>query len=145
MDKKIDLENIMYNEDGSFRPLTASSGNVDGELAELRNIYMEAEREYFERLLANKDIWNTFVSYLDYSSDELFEAAMNIQNKLENGELETSHELDMMKSMTPGEKEEFHMRKLESAEGLICLLLAATRDKVKILELVRGYSSGRSR
>ena len=29
-----------YDEDGTFRPLTSSDGNIDGELSRLRNTYM---------------------------------------------------------------------------------------------------------
>ena len=45
-----------------------------------------------------------------------------------------------MESMSPEEKDAYHLLKLERAEGLMCLLFAAARDKAKILELVRTYS-----
>lgn len=79
---------------------------------------------------------------MDYDSDMLFDEAMKIQEKLETGQLESTQELEKMRSMTPEERDEFHMEKLENVEGLMCLLLAATRDKVLIKELTLTYSSG---
>lgn len=141
---RYDLEGIMYNEDGSFKPLTASYGNVSGKLAHYRNTYMEAERDYFEQLLAVESIRDKFSEFMNYSSDELFEEAMRTQMLLETGNLETQEELEQMKSMTPEEREAFHMKKLEHAEGLMCLCYAAARDKALILELVKTYG-GRGR
>lgn len=138
---KVNLEGIMYNEDGTFKPLTASHGNVDGELAHLRNTYMEAEREYFEHLLAIESIRNEFIGYIDYDSYILLETAVQIQDRLESGRLETLEDLEKMKSMSPEERDYYHMHKLESAEGMMCLLLAAARDKTKILELIKTYES----
>ena len=139
----------MYNENGSFKPLLVRYGNVDGELSELRNIYMEAEREYFEKLLEDEMIRNYFIELSEnYHCENLIREAMIIQEKLEAGTLETQEELELMKQMNPEEREKFHLDKLSKAEGLMCLLLAAARDKAKILELVRSCSiksSGKSR
>lgn len=126
----------MYYDDGTFRPLVASHGNVSGDIAYYRNVYMEAEREYFTKLLERDDVRGMFIDYLNYSSDELLYAAKIHQERLENGELETREELEKMKSMTPRERDKYHMYKLESTEGLIALLLAAIKDKALILELV---------
>jgi hypothetical protein len=70
-----------------------------------------------------------------------------IQTLLETGELETLEELEQMNDMTPEERDVFHMKKLEHAEGLMCLYFAAARDKVLMKVLIRtrndGYGRGR--
>ena len=142
--KKVDLTGIFYDTSGEFTPKTASHGNVSGDLAYLRNTYMEAEREYFETLLAVPEIREKFIEYLDYSSDYLFAEATRIQDKLESGTLETEEDIERIKSMSGEEKDLYHLRKLEYAEGLMCLLFAAARDKVLIKTLVK-VPSGRSR
>lgn len=139
---RINLEGIMYNEDGSFKPLTASYGNTSGELAHYRNTYMEAEREYFEQLLSVESIREEFSKYMDCGSYALLDEAMRIQTMLEYGNLETLEEIEEMQTMTPEERDRFHMRKLERAEGLMCLYFAAARDKALILELVKRYTPG---
>ena len=150
-ENRVNLEGVLYDKDGSFMPLTGNNGNVDFDLANLRNAYMEAEREYFERLLAIPKIRNTFMAFMKEDAHALFNRALIIQENLENGNLETDDEKAKMKAMSPEEREEFHMKKLENAEGIMCLLLAAARDKAKILELVLtpspdvDKSSGRSR
>lgn len=142
MNEKVNLEGIMYNKDGTFKPLTDSEGNTSGLLAHLRNTYMEAERNYFEHLLSIDTVRDRFLQYAECNSDVLFEAATNLQEQIEFGELETPEEKERMKLMKSEEREAFHMQKLEKAEGLMCLLLAATRDKILIKELTRSYSSG---
>ncbi len=141
---RYDLTDIMYNEDGSFKPLTASQGNISGELAHYRNTYMESEREYFEQLLAVESIRDEFSKYMNCGSYALLDEAIKIQTLLETGNLETLEELEQMKNMSPEERDSFHMRKLEHAEGLVCLYFAAARDKALIRELVRvPYGRGR--
>ena len=135
----------MYYEDGSFKPLTASYGNISGDVETYRNTYMEAEREYFIKLLEDPEIREEFESYENYTSDELFYYAMDIQRKLEYGELETPEEIKLMASMPLEEADKYHMRKLEQAEGMMCLLFAAARDKALIYTLVRRPSHGRGR
>ena len=144
-DYKEDYASDMYYEDGEFKPLTASHGNINGKLAHLRNTYMTAEREYFEELLKDDKLYEKFETYLNYSADELFDCATTLHEKLEYGEIETPEELEQMKKMTPEERDEYHLRNLEAAEGLMCLLYAAARDKALILEYVLrpGYSRGR--
>lgn len=144
-EKKVDLEGIMYNEDQTFKPLTSTHGNVNGDLASLRNVYMEAERDYFEQLLVIDRIRERFLDYVELDSESLFRAAIDIQNKIEEGTLESKEDIERMKSMSPGVRDEYHMSLLEQAEGLMCLLFAATRDKVELLDLVKTNSGGRSR
>ena len=139
---KIDLTGILYNEDGTFKPMTASHGNISGELANLRNTYLEAERDYFEHLLVDNDFRIFFKKMIDeYDSEALFNIAMGYMEKLESGEIETEEEKQLMKSMSPELRDSFHMYKLENIEGLICLLLAAARDKVRIHELIHTPNS----
>ena len=140
-EKGINLEGVFYDKEGNFTPLTDNHGNVRGDLAHLRDTYMKSEREYFEYLLSIEEVRNTFLSYLQFNSDELFQYAIEWQEKLETGLLEDEHDLKRMEYMTFEEKDAFHMRKLEEAEGMMCLLLAAARDKAKILELVKTYDN----
>ena len=70
---------------------------------------------------------------------EKLEESLNATSKVE-----TLEELEQMKNMSPEERDSFHMRKLEHAEGLMCLYFAAARDKALIRELVRvPYGRGR--
>ena len=137
---KLNLTGIMYDEDGNFIPLTSNDGNINGKLAHLRNTYMEAEKYYFECLLSVDSIRKKFTYYLKCDSEQLLKYAAKLQYRLEYGLIENAEELEMMKTMTPQQRDEFHMKKLEETEGILCLLYAAARDKTKILELVRVYS-----
>ena len=132
--KTIDLDGIMYNEDGSFKPFLWHHFNLNGEIAYHRNTYMEAEKEYFSQLLVDEKVRNYLINLLyNNKPDDLYEEAMKIQEKLENGNLESLQEKMQMLSMTPEEREQYHYEKLEYAEGIMCLLFAAIRDKGKIL------------
>ena len=144
------LDGIMYDSEGNFIPITASHGNMDGSLAHLRNTYMESEKLYFEQLLTDPAISREFRRLINERSDDLFECAMEIQKRLEYGELETQEEKVRMQTMTPEERDAYHMQKLSKAEGLMCLLYAAAKDRVKTLnkELILekfDISRGRSR
>ena len=84
--KTIDLDGIMYNEDGSFKPFLGHHGNLNGEIAYHRNTYMEAEKEYFSQLLVDEKVRNYLINLLyNNKPDDLYEEAMKIQEKLENG------------------------------------------------------------
>lgn len=132
------LEEIFYSEDGTFHPLTDKiQGNTNGELAHARNTFMEAERERFLELLKDKKTLDRFLDLLTLDSESLLLEAQKLQDKLEYGEIETREEQEMMKSMTPEERDQFHMDNLTRVEGLIILLSAAARDKVKMLELIK--------
>lgn len=136
------LDSQFYTEDGEFKPVVASHGNISGEFAYVRNAYMEAERDYFTALLSNKSIRDQFTSYAysdNYNPDFLFEAAMKLQENLENDNLHTKEELDAMKDMTPEERDRFHIDKLSETEGLIALLLGAIRDKALVLDYLIPY------
>lgn len=132
-------EEVFYNEDGAFTPLTDSSlGNTDKELAYARNTFMESEKERFLKLLKNEKVLSTFLKLLDLDSEHLLREAQELQDKLEYGEIETHEEKEMMKLMTPEEREAFHLKKLTQVEGLLILLNGAARDKALLLELVKS-------
>ena len=88
---------------------------------------------------------NKFYAFIHYDSARLFQCAMEIQYKLETGSLETKEELEKMKLLSPEQRDALHNKNLESAEGLMCLLFAAARDKVNILELVKTLPNSRTR
>lgn len=138
------LNGILYDKNNEFTPLTNSHGNVDENLSNLRNIYMTAEKDYFEKLMSNNNIRERFIQFLNDDSDKLFQATLEIQTALETGKLETSKQIEQMKNLSPEQREKLHMENLEIAEGLMCLLFAAARDKVDILEYVKTYSNGES-
>ena len=115
--------NIFYDEKGKFIPIGDEWGNINPKISDLRNKYMEAEREYFLSLLENEKLYSHFLEILEYSDDELFREAEKLRNKLENGELESDEDKEKMAKMTPEERDQ------EWAEGNLCLLLAAIRDK----------------
>lgn len=131
------IERNWYTKEGNFIPLTGRHGNTNSKLSYLRNTFMEAERNYFEYLLSIERIRNKFITLLDEHSDDLFDYAVMLQDRLEYGELETEKDKKLMQSMTPMERDDYHMKNLEYTEGLLCLLFAAARDKEKIKELIR--------
>ena len=140
------LEDVMYNADGTFRPFVGDHGNINGEIAEYRNTYMEAEKEYFSQLLVNENVRDYLKELLYNGNPEvMFEEATKIQSRLEFGNLETEQEKQQMQQMTPEEREQFHFAKLEYAEGIMCLLFAAIRDKALVLNQVLWWEERFSR
>lgn len=134
------LNNIMYDENGSFIPFVGHHGNINGEIADYRNTYMEAERDYFSALLKDESIRNYIFDLLtNYDPEGIFEEALRIQEKLETGSLETEEEKTAMLSMTPEEREAFHLNKLSRAEGIMCLLFGAVRDKALVLNEINSW------
>lgn len=132
------IEEERYNKNGEFIPYGSSTGNINGELAHLRNTYLTAEKDYFLKLLENKGICQYLMDLINEPAEVLFNLAIEIQNKLETGNLEDETDLKLMASMSPEEKDKHHMKNLEIAEGKMCLLFAAASDKVKILELIKS-------
>ena len=125
-----------FDEEGNFVPIGRSSGNVDGNTAHLRDTFLESEREYARALLSDPEIINFFRTKItDYSPSHLIEQAVEIQNQLESGQLETEEERKTMEKWQPEERDEFHMEKLEQAEKELILLFAAISDKVILKEL----------
>ncbi len=131
-ERRLNLEGIMYDREGRFIPRNSNHGIISEDLANLRDTYMEAEREYFECLLANERLYEKFVILLEKDSEELFKMAMRLQEELETGELESAKDKEKMSRMTFETADKYHMKKLEETEALICLLLAAAADKAKI-------------
>ena len=99
------LDDIMYNDDGTFRPFVGHHGNVDGEIAYYRDTYMEAEKEYFLFFFAYEKV-RKYIAELLYngSSDDIFDEVIQIQERLESGNLESEQEIIQMKSMIPEER-----------------------------------------
>lgn len=131
------LDGIFYDSEGNYMPLNSNHGNTDENLSILRNSYMEAEKEYFEELLSDDEIKETFLKIVENfdNPESLFREAMKLQNQIENGMVESQKDFEKMKNMTEREREEYHIRKLERLEGTMCLLFAAAKDKVSIEEL----------
>ena len=113
-----------------FVPLTSNHGNIDGNIAHLRDEFLNAETDYYIELLRVPEIFNQFVVMIDYPPESLFESAMERMNAIENGEVE--------KFLGQDEKvsEEQHLKNLEYLEGMIVMLLGAIRDKAMIKELI---------
>lgn len=106
--------------------------NTSGRNAELRDTYLEAEREYVLELLKSEEIRKLIKEYNFEDSDKLFEAAQKIMFEVEN-------------NLIPYDK-------MEQIEQVLTILLASIKDKVlvKKLELYRDFSEekeqgGRSR
>lgn len=135
--------NNFYNNDGSFNPLTSSHGNISKNIADLRNTYLEAEKEYFEALLQDKEIFNWFNEMLQYDSETLANFAINEIKKIECGELLTQEEIREQENMTFEEKDNIYINKLSTSEAKIALALAAIKDKVLVKELVLTLSHSR--
>ena len=138
--KKLNLEDIMYHSDGSFMPFVGHHGNIGIEIENYRNTYMEAERDYFSYLLADKQLRDYLEDLLhDYRPGDIFEEAITLQEKIESGELESREEKEKMKLMSPEERDQFHLNRLMYAEGTLCLLYAAIRDKALVLDEIESW------
>lgn len=138
MKEDTNYTDIFYNEEGSFSPILRTDGNMEEDIAHIRNIYMEAERDYFNLLLSDEEIRQMFnEELLNSPNDVLFDKAITYQRRLECGELETNEEIAMMNEMSPEERDDYHMKVLARAEGIMCLLFAAIRDRARIRTLCR--------
>jgi len=133
----------MFIENGEFIPQTAHHGNISGEVAHLRNVYLTAEKDYFTELLQNEDMLEYLRKVINCSSDYLFEEAVKEINKLENGELETEVEKQRMEKMSGKQREMYHIAALSLSEGKIALLLAAIEDKALIKMLIKKMDERR--
>ena len=61
------------NEETKFRPLTANHGNVSGDIAYLRDTFLNAETDYFRALLESEENLDTFLSLIDYPPDKMYD------------------------------------------------------------------------
>ena len=105
------------NEDNKFKPRTANHGNVDGDIALLRDTFLSAEMDYFKELLKSEENLDTFLSLLDYPPDKLYDEAVYRISQIELGLIRENE--------------------LSTKEAEITFLLAAIQDKARILELVK--------
>lgn len=98
--------------------------NIDGKIANLRDTFLEAEREYFNELM-KKGKWKRYVEALNkLDARKLAEYAINRIDCIENGKVK--------------EKD------LESVETEITLILAAIQDCARERgERVRTDNAGR--
>ena len=113
-----------------FSPLTSSHGNVNGEIAHLRDTYLDAETDYYIELLKVPEIFNQFVVMIDYPPEALYEDAIKRINAIENGEVEK------FLGQSENVSEEQHMNNIELLEGTAIMLLGAIRDKAMVKELI---------
>ena len=134
-----DFEEFFYNVDGTYKGIGSRHGTDNEHIIRCRDEFMKAEREYFLELLKDEGVRDYFQKLLEEDDEAKFYEATRIQEKIENGELETREELRLMETMTPEERDNYHMRKLELAEGLLCLLFAAIRSKALVKDLVKTY------
>ena len=117
-----EAEKYFYTESGEFKPLNGEEGNISEDIAHLRNVFLEAEKDYFLALLStNVEYFNELV---ELPTDLLYAEAQKRIDMIENGQV----------------KEE----NLEYEEGIITFCLAAIRDKALVLKLVRKFDNGRT-
>ncbi len=133
-----------YDKNGKFIPFGYEWGNTNPDIAHLRDTYMEAERDYFIALLGDERNRTHFLRLLQLPDDLLFEEAEKLRTKIESGNLENEEDKDKLAQLSPQERDKYHMELLDWAEGNLCLILAAIRDKAHIHELV-SYSRERGR
>lgn len=92
--------------------------NVNGEAAHLRDVYLEAEKEYVKYLMQFKEIKELVIELnKEYKPSYLFQLAQDLIDKVEAGE--------------------FSDEEMESVERKLTVLLAAIHDKILLKELVR--------
>lgn len=100
-----------------FVPFNNNHGNVDGEIAYLRDTFLNSEMEYLKHLLSSESIRKNMEELLNYNNPELlYKKAIERIEKIENGEVDEKH--------------------LPIIEGEITLLLASIQDKALINELI---------
>lgn len=139
-DNEINFDEIIYDGD-LFIPFLSNTGNINNKISEYRNIYMSAEKDYFQELLADNKIRNALYKLLLTAKPlDLFKSAIILQEKIECGELESNAEKLLMSKMSPEQREKYHLSRLEKVEGILCLILAAIKDKGLILDEINYYN-----
>lgn len=97
--------------------LTSPNGNIDPEIAHLRDTFLNSEFEYLKHLLSSESIRKLVLDLNNtYYPEKLYQMAMERINAIENGEVEEKN--------------------LSRVEGEATILLAAISDKALIKELV---------
>lgn len=102
--------------------ITPYKGNVDGNIAHLRDTYLSAERDYVSELLKSEGMRNLISEINAETPDRLFATAQSIVDKVEMG-------------LIPDEQ-------MEKTEQQLTVLLAAIQDKVLLKDLVLVPSQG---
>lgn len=99
--------------------LGSNRDNTNEEAALLRDIYLEAEREYISELIKQAGMRQLIEEVNQMPSETLFNVAQKIINNVENGQI-------------PDEQ-------MERVEKQLTVLLAAIHDKVLIKGLIETY------
>lgn len=102
--------------------ITPYKGNVDGNIAHLRDTYLSAERDYVSELLKSEGMRDLISEINAETPDRLFAMAQSIVDKVEMG-------------LIPDEQ-------MEKTEQQLTVLLAAIQDKVLLKDLVLVPSQG---
>ena len=109
-----------------------SYDNTNSEVAHLRDVYLEAERDYVKYLMQFDEIRKWIYSLnKEYKPNYLFQIAQDLIDRVESGE--------------------FSDAEMEKVEIKLIVLLAAIRDKVLLKELIKypdyedELDNGRSR
>lgn len=106
--------------------ITPYKGNVSGDIAHLRDTFLEAEREYVSELLKSEDMRELIATINQNPPEVLFEMAQSLVEKVEMGQI-------------PDDQ-------MVITEQQLTVLLSAIQDKVLAKELVlTPTSGGRSR
>lgn len=92
--------------------------NINSNAAHLRDVYLEAEKNYVEYLMQFDHIKELVASInREYNSNYLFEIAQKLIDRVEAGE--------------------FSDEEMKEVEGELIVLLAAIHDKILIKELIK--------
>ncbi len=123
--------------EGRFIALDDQSGSLDKEKLRIRDEFMSSEREFVEELLTNDREFCKSVFELmrkeKVTSETALDIAVEYYKKIEEGTLESRSELEAMKSMTPEEREEAHLKNLVEAEKIMCLFFMMAGDPPKLM------------
>ena len=102
--------------------ITPYKGNVDGNIAHLRDTYLSAERDYVSELLKSEGMRDLISEINAETPDRLFAMAQSIVDKVEMGLISDEQ--------------------MEKTEQQLTVLLAAIQDKVLLKDLVLVPSQG---
>ena len=102
--------------------ITPYKGNVDGNIAHLRDTYLSAERDYVSELLKSEGMRDLISEINAETPDRLFAMAQSIVDKVEIGLIPDGQ--------------------MEKTEQQLTVLLAAIQDKVLLKDLVLVPSQG---
>jgi len=115
-------QSLNNNMKETISDITPYKGNVDGNIAHLRDTYLSAERDYVSELLKSEGMRDLISEINAETPDRLFAMAQSIVDKVEMG-------------LIPDEQ-------MEKTEQQLTVLLAAIQDKVLLKDLVLVPSQG---